>query len=622
MFVIVLIVCFYFTFLFFCHRFNIRESFLLAAIVFGISLTTITEILSIFKLLTFSSILGTWLLLSFIWFLLIKKKSGLIVDFKIPKDFKLEILLVFFVITVTGLIALISPPNTWDSMTYHMSRVVHWIQNRSVAHYPTHILGQLFSTPWAEFAIMHFQILNGGDRFANFVQWFSMIGSILGVSLIAKQLGANKQGQILAAVVAVTIPMGILQASSTQNDYVVSFWLVCFVYNIILLKTQPRWIYSLTTGGSLGLAILTKATAYIFVFPFLVWFVFSSLKILKWNMLKSIFVVAIVTLFINLGFYVRNFDLFKFPLGIPYGNLSKYSVENQILTMPAFISNIIRNVALHIDTQSVQINAVIDRKIRQLHILLGQDINDPRTTFGDTKFCVRRLPIHEDETGNPIHLILIMVSLIFCLISRELRHFKKSISYVTCVIVAFLGFAFYLKWQPWHSRLHLPLFVLFSPFVAIVLSKVFNYKVISLISIFLVMLSFPWVFYHGPRPFIGHIKNPSIFSTTRIDLYFKNRQDLREPYIQAANFVKSWKCSNIGLFLADWEYPFWVLLKSAVVRIEHFGVKNISSAVKYNTPFNDFIPYVIISLNHRENKFFTGYKEAWMLGPVSIFIKE
>jgi hypothetical protein len=47
-------------------------------------------------------------------------------------------------------LALITPPNMYDSMTYHMSRVVHWIQNGSLAHYPTSIGRQLFLPPGAE----------------------------------------------------------------------------------------------------------------------------------------------------------------------------------------------------------------------------------------------------------------------------------------------------------------------------------------------------------------------------------------------------------------------------------------------------------------------------------------
>ena len=157
-------------------------------------------------------------------------------------------------------------------MTYHMSRVVHWIQNKSVWHYPTHILRQIELNPWAEFAITHLQILSGGDYWANFVQWFFMLGSLIGVSLIAKEFGADARGQVFATVFAATIPMGILQSTSTQNDYAVSFWLVCFVYYGILIQKATKWQYVLAFGASLGLAFLTKGTAYLYAIPFFIFF--------------------------------------------------------------------------------------------------------------------------------------------------------------------------------------------------------------------------------------------------------------------------------------------------------------------------------------------------------------
>src|SRR4029077_20752440 len=138
---------------------------------------------------------------------------------------------------------------------------------------PTHITRQLFMNPWAEFAIMHLQIVSDSDRFANFVQWFSMIGSLIGVSLLAKQFGGHWETQLFAAIFAGTIPMGILQSSSTQTDYAVSFWLLCFVYFSISLirQGQIHWPYALGAAFSLGLALLTKQISYIFAVSFVVW---------------------------------------------------------------------------------------------------------------------------------------------------------------------------------------------------------------------------------------------------------------------------------------------------------------------------------------------------------------
>jgi hypothetical protein len=90
-------------------------------------------------------------------------------------------------------------------MSYRLARIVHWIQNPSVTYYPTSYLPQLYQKPWSEFTIMHFQILSGSDRFANLAKWFSMVGSIIGVSLIAKQLDADLRGRVFSAKVGLSL---------------------------------------------------------------------------------------------------------------------------------------------------------------------------------------------------------------------------------------------------------------------------------------------------------------------------------------------------------------------------------------------------------------------------------
>ena len=128
----------------------------------------------------------------------------------------------------TLLLSLIALPNTWDALTYHLSRVDHWIQNRSVEYYP---LGDSISRenelqPLAEYVILNFQLLGRTDAFANLVQWSAMAGSLSCVYAIARLLGASEGGAVFALLFAATLPIGVLEASSTQNDYVVSFWLL------------------------------------------------------------------------------------------------------------------------------------------------------------------------------------------------------------------------------------------------------------------------------------------------------------------------------------------------------------------------------------------------------------
>ena len=68
-------------------------------------------------------------------------------------------------------------------MTYHMSRVLAEYKT-AVRELSDFLRAGVVSPPGAEFAIMHFQILSAGDSVANLVQWLSMVGSAIRVSLL------------------------------------------------------------------------------------------------------------------------------------------------------------------------------------------------------------------------------------------------------------------------------------------------------------------------------------------------------------------------------------------------------------------------------------------------------
>ncbi len=178
------------------------------------------------------------------------------------------------VVLVTGML---SPPNNWDSMTYHMARVAHWMQNGHLLHYPSHIIRQHYQPPFAELIILHLQILSGTDAFANLVQWAAWAGTLISVSLVTKALGGTAVAQVTAVCFTATLPMAVLQGSSTQNDLVVGFFVITFVY--FLLSIQAGFSYgNFFFGGlALGLALLSKGTTYVFVFPWLVWFAYDAL---------------------------------------------------------------------------------------------------------------------------------------------------------------------------------------------------------------------------------------------------------------------------------------------------------------------------------------------------------
>ena len=628
-----------------------RRSLLSAVVIWGVLLTALTELLSLFSLLTFGWVLALWLVATlatgtlYLW---LKRREPWLkaVSFSglspraLAKRFRLPLPLALFlagvatILIIVGLIALIAPPNTWDSMTYHMPRVVYWIQDQSVAFYPTNIIRQLHQPPWAEYAILHLQLLSGGDYFANSVQWFSMLASLIGVSLITQQLGASARGQVFAVVVAATIPMGILQASGTQNDYVVSLWLVCCLYYLLAYKAHPHWSDALGAGASLGLACLTKGTAYVFAAPFCLWFGIWGIRSLRWHIWKPALAILAVAFALNLGFYARNISLFGNPLG-PADATSLYS--NDVFSLSTLISNILRNLSLEIGTPSNRVNNFMAQEMSHLFGHLGININDPRTTWHGTTFQINGgnlTWLHEVVAGNPLHLVLIVVVIVLCLAFSSLRKQPILVQYLAALIGGFLLFSLYLKWQPWGSRLLLPLFILFAPLCGVVLAALPKPKLASIVVGLLLLASLPWMFYNDSRPLLG---STSILTTSRLDQYFVNRPNIETPYLDATQVIQSAGCRDIGLSfggldgwgyplgLDAWEYPFWVLLNPGNqqnIHIEQVNIHNSSAPLAQEPQFANFHPCAIIAVRFTSDQSDTlssngeMYGQVWSSGPI------
>jgi hypothetical protein len=123
-----------------------------------------------------------------------------------------------------GLLAALSAveylPNNFDSMTYHLARVAYWLQNHSVDPYPTNIARQVAHPPGAEYLLLALQVISRSDRLANLLQLGAWVAMVLAAGPLARSFGAPRRVAAWASVLVGTLPVGLLEASSTQNDLV------------------------------------------------------------------------------------------------------------------------------------------------------------------------------------------------------------------------------------------------------------------------------------------------------------------------------------------------------------------------------------------------------------------
>ncbi len=582
-----------------------RRALLYAALACGTLVAASTEILSLFHTINFWTVSGTWgltILAALAYLIWNRKSTRFTLDIASASALSIDSWLllasIIFIAGATAVIAFYAAPNTWDSLTYHLARIIHWMQNGSVAFYPTHILRQLHMNPWSEYAMMQFMILSGSDKLVNFVQWFSMAGSLVGVMLIAEQLGASPRGQVFAAVIAATIPMGILQASSTQNDYAAAFWLICFVYFGFTFMRSGKMEDALPTGIALGIAILTKATVYIFALPFLLWFVFSLIWKARLSAIRPLATVAMIVLLLNAGQYIRNYALYGTPLGpgeeTMLGITRRYN--NDIYTVPVVMSNALRSFAINLGTPNYNINVKMDRFFYKAHEWIGISPNDPRTTWSGAEFHVNYTSFYDGKTGSPLHAL--MIPLVIPIFFSQKRKKGEEPYYLSALLAGFLIFCLYLRWQSWHTRLELPLFVLWSPFIAQTLDQFRARWLTNLCLIALVATSMLWVFNNESHPLSG---NNSIFETDRSHQYMFRDRTLYAPYMETADLLRRRSCSQIGLMTSEdsWEYAFWAMLRQTQpdTHVEHVNVENISNRFSSQLPFSAFYPCAVVVIN-------------------------
>ncbi|MBI3666826.1 MAG: hypothetical protein HY236_11495 [Acidobacteria bacterium] len=545
-----------------------REAVLRLLVASGVAVTIVTEALGALYLLRRGTLLAVWVALGAGAVLVFRER----LSFRIPRFSALDAVLLAGVAAILVLVAFTaieSPPNSADAMAYHMPRVVYWEQAASVSFFPTLYFNQIMLPPLAEYMMLHTYVLSGGDRWINLVQWLGFAGSVLAVSLIAQALGAGARGQVIAAVFCATIPNGILQASGAKNECLLSLWLAAMVYFALRFSIVEM-------GLSLGLALMTKGTAYLFAPAMLIAIFLPVLRQERNSLLRAAPVVVLCVLTLNGPQYWRNFVFSGSVLGYDSAHGDGFfRWRNEPLGLRPTVSNLLRNLAVHLGARSPAWNQGVYDFVARVHRRLGIDLNDPGTTWRWDTF---RPPVnsnHEADAPNRWQLLLLGAAAF--LLPRGPR---RWLWYYLGIVLAFGLFCFYLKWMPWMARLHLPLFVLASPIAGLLAENVLPVLPQAALCLLLLNNSRPYVLENWTRP----LKGPrSVLRTARNNNYFSDMTpwNNQATYLKTVDLVRRSGCRDIGIDIRYFalEYPLQVLLRQAVpgARFIHTGVHNASS---------------------------------------------
>jgi dolichyl-phosphate-mannose-protein mannosyltransferase len=577
---------------------NRRDHLLCAIAGLGVCLAAGTELLSAFHAITRPVLLAFWMLAGgglAAWFWLGRPRvtpagtaPGAWAVFREADLLSKATAVVTYVwLTVTGVSAFLAPPSNWDSMTYHLARVAHWYQDRSIAFFATDMASQNQMPPFAEWCMLHILVLTGNDALCNFVQWLSYAGCIWLGSLLAEELGVNARGTVFAGFFVATMPLTVLESTSTQTDLVMTFWLACAIYGCIRLWRELTNAALFIFAASLGLALLTKSVAAIYAPPLGVWFLVAVLRRGMGVALPGIILVAVMVAGLNAGHAIRNFQTSGSPFGPnrnPVTGLHFYT--NDIHTPGAIFSNVTRNVNLHLTPFGNE--HVVKSMVMRIDRVLGIDPLDPRTTF-EPAWGYRILVDYEDGAAMQTHflfIVLAMGTLAFFSRSREALPWAVA----GAVLASGLILCIVLKWQPWFSRMHLPAFVWSTPLVALMVQRSAWRCFLPVAALMMMLATVGDIFHNSVRPALGG--HHALFEPGTHTVRFMEQPEMEAPMGTIQRLLQMNGVKDVGLITGfdDWEYPYFDEHDLSRWRVDHVLVKGIYAPLESTT-----VPDVVIA---------------------------
>ncbi len=437
------------------------DGWIRALLVLGVTCALSVEALGAMHLLTTPAVRGFWLLAMVLSLAAAARRGPLALRDGWPDDGVARTAYVgvgtVLVATLAG--ALCAPPNTWDALTYHLPRVMHWLQNQSVEAFPTFNYKHVAYPPGSSYLVATTVALTGDDHLALLPQWLAFTGCLAAASRIARRAGGGDVGVALAALAVATMPMAIAQSMTAQNDLLVACWILAFAW----CAARPDYLRASSVpwfAASAGLVLVTKPTGLLVLAPlaFMValrtWrspaFAVDRASALRAFLAqKGLAAGLAVALFAPHA--VRSARVF----GTPFHDQgdTKALAHGPL----AALSTALRYLWLNVPSEGAW------RAMLSAHRAL---LGDPFAAATTRASCVNVSPSFlawrlwlpsEDYAGAPMQLAWLALAMTVVAVRRSDRRDLAARVLLAVATAAFAMFCVALKWQQWGNRLTLPI---------------------------------------------------------------------------------------------------------------------------------------------------------------------
>lgn len=363
-------------------------------------------------------------------------------------------------------VAVATPPNNGDSLTYHLTRAAAWLRHGGLYRIPHGQPEENDFPPNAEIQILYTFAYLHRDTVAALTQWFAQVALIVGIYGCARRLAFDRPAALFAALLVPALSLVALESMTTQNDLVVGAYVVAAAYFVMSSTPAELALF----GLALGLALGTKPTAFVAI-PFLALLALVSLP----RRLLVTAAAAALLGFAMLGSYgyVRNTGATGHPTGARVGQPGANIAPH--VTARGTVSTVMRDLYHFIDLSGLDVSyrkllpitGAARRAFRILHI----PTNPPESTGYPFAFTINQRANEDLSFFGPLGFLLVLpLTFVFAVRWASRRTDAVRGAYALALPIYLLGVALASKYGA-QARWFLTGVLLTLPLAAAVYSR-------------------------------------------------------------------------------------------------------------------------------------------------------
>lgn len=412
--------------------------------------------------------------------------------------------MVSMILLVELALAILVAPNTFDSLSYHLTRAAYWIQNHSIAQFENATERQAVFPINVEVLQAWALAFAKGDRTVQLVQWVAQIGALAAVFAIARDIGATRRDALFAAAAAAATPVMIGQSTSSQNDLTTAFFAVAAVLFLVRYLRGAGVGCLVFAGVAFGLAVGAKSTALLAVPAFSI----LALVIVgrRWRLLvRPLIAFAVGALLFGAFNYAQN--VFK------HDSLTASPLSDDLrVQSPSEVPKNLIRIGWTSVFDSPGVTATAFDQALNKAARLGLNWTEETQ---DTNFAAFTLAVNHDTREDHVGLAYIGIfALLPCMLLALIRFRRRErLALALFSVSMFVLIACSLRYNIWIIRFLMPAMLVSMPLVAVIASRTGGRVwLLALIA----ASSFTMLLQNGNKPLVTERGTSSIVERSRI----------------------------------------------------------------------------------------------------------